>query len=82
MAKKAAAGKSKGRKRTTKRTGAAARAPKLRVSFERLHAEIDAALEQLETRQKGARRDGLIEKLKVMRRARLCPVHSMFVEMA
>lgn len=86
MAKKAAARTSKAKKAkktsAKKARGAAARTSKVRVSFEQLHAEIDAALAQLQARQPGTRRDALIGKLKVMRRTSLCPVGSMFIEMA
>lgn len=86
MAKKAAARASKAKKAkktgAKKARGAAARTPKVRISFERLHAEIDAALAQLQARQAGSRRDALIGKLKVMRRTSLCPTGSMFIEMA
>lgn len=82
MAKKAAAGRSKAKKTMKKAAGAATQPAKVRVSFERLHAEIDAALAQLEARAKGSQREALIAKLKTMRSVSLCPSHSMFVEMA
>ena len=81
MAKKTAAGKPKAKKAVRKAARKVARPPKVKVSFKRLHAEMDAALAALQGRERGFKRDLLIRKLTIMRKAHLCPDTGMFVEL-
>jgi hypothetical protein len=83
MAKRAAAKKSTARKSVKKTTRRAARGRRAAdgVDFKPLHDAMDATLEQLKGRKKSAKRDGLILKLKLLRKFSPCPNTGMFVEL-